>query len=91
MLEVYYECVCSVRAKLSPTCLILILVTSSPTVVSFLFFGGRSSFGIKKLVKCLPKLCLFTTWSNIGLPNFVGISIKLIGCSRVVFLMLCPR
>ena len=61
MSEVYYKYVLSVKAKPSPTCLILILVTSSPTVVSLLLFSSRSLFRIRKLVKCLPKLYLFTT------------------------------
>jgi hypothetical protein len=61
MLEVYYKYVRSARAKLSPACLIPILVTSSPTVVSLLFLSGRSLFRIRKPVKYLPKPCLFTT------------------------------
>ena len=61
MLEVCRKYTLSAKAKLSPTCLILILVTSSPTVVSLLLLSGRSLFGIRKLVKCLPKLYLFTT------------------------------
>jgi hypothetical protein len=61
MLEVYCKYILSVRAKLSPTYLIPILVTSSPIVVSLLLFSGRSLFRIRKLVKCLPKLYLFTT------------------------------
>ena len=89
MLEVYCKCVCSARAKLSPTCLIPTLVTSSPTVISLPFLSSRSLFGIRKLVKCLLKLCLFTTWSNITFFNFIGASAKLTSCSWVVFLM--PR
>ena len=81
MSEVYRKCVCSARAKLSPTYLILILVISSPIVVSLLFLSGRSLFGLRKLVKCLPKPCLFTTWSNIGLPDFIGVSVKLVSYS----------
>ena len=79
MLEVCYKYILSIRAKLSPTCLILILVTLGPIVVSLLLFSGRSLFRIKKPVECLPKLYLFTTWSNIAFPNFLGASVKLIG------------
>ena len=61
MSKVYYKCVRNIRAKLSPACLILILVTSGPTVVSLLLFSSRSLFRIRKLVKYLPKLYLFTT------------------------------
>ena len=61
MLEVYREYIRSIRAKLSPTCLILTLVTSSPIVVNLLLLSGRSLFRIRKLVKYLPKLYLFTT------------------------------
>ena len=61
ILEVYHKYIYSIRTKLSPTYLILILVTSSPTVVSLLLLGGRSLFKIKKPVKYLPKLYLFTT------------------------------
>jgi len=81
MLEACYEYVRSVRAKLSPACLILILVTSSPIVVSLLLLSGRSSFKIRKLVKCLPKLYLFTTWSNIALSNILDTSAKSVGYS----------
>ena len=91
MLEAYRKYVLSARAKLSPTYLILTLVTSSPTVVSLLLLNGRSLFRTRKPVKCLPKLCLFTTWSNITLPNFIGASAKLASYSRVVFLMPRPR
>ena len=61
MLEVYLKYVRSIRAKLSPTYLVLILVTSSPIVISLLLLSGRSLFRIRKLVKYLPKLYLFTT------------------------------
>jgi len=61
MLEVYYKYICSIRAKLSPTYLIPILVTSSPIVVNLLLLSGRFLFRIRKLVKYLPKLYLFTT------------------------------
>jgi hypothetical protein len=61
MLEAYYKYILSARAKLSPTYLILILVTSSPIVVSLLLLNSRSLFGIRKPVKCLLKLYLFTT------------------------------
>jgi hypothetical protein len=61
MLEACRKYVRSARAKLSPTCLILILVTSSPIVVSLLLLSGRSLFRTRKLVKYLPKLYLFTT------------------------------
>jgi hypothetical protein len=61
MLEVCYKYILSVRAKLSPTYLIPILVTSGPIVVSLLLLSGRSLFRIRKLVKYLPKLYLFTT------------------------------
>jgi hypothetical protein len=61
MLEVCYEYIYSIRDKLSPTCLTLILVASSSIVISLLLLSGRSLFGIRKLVKCLPKLYLFTT------------------------------
>jgi len=61
MLEVYYKYIRSIRAKLSPTYLILILVTSSPIVVSLLLLSNRSLFRTRKLVKYLPKLYLFTT------------------------------
>jgi len=81
MLEVCHEYVYSARAKLSPTCLILTLATSGPIVVSLPLLGGRSLFGIRKPVKCLPKLCLFTTWSDIALLDFVGVSVKSAGCS----------
>ena len=89
MLEVYYECVFSIRAELFPAYLILILVTLGPIIVSLPLFSGRSLFRIRKPVKCLSKPCLFTTWSNIALPNFLGASVKLAGCSRVIFLI--PR
>jgi hypothetical protein len=91
MLEACYKYILSARAKLSPTYLILILVTSSPIVVSLLLLSSRSLFRIRKLVKCLPKLYLFTTWSNITLPNFIGASAKSASYSQVVFLMLYPR
>ena len=61
MLEVYYKYVRSIRAKLSPTYLISILATSSPIVVSFLYLSNRSLFKIRKLIKYLPKLYLYTT------------------------------
>jgi hypothetical protein len=61
MSEVYCEYIRSIRAKLSPAYLIPILVTSSPIVVNLLLLSGRSLFRIRKLVKCLPKLYLFTT------------------------------
>jgi hypothetical protein len=61
MSEVYYKYIRSIRAKLSPIYLILILVTSSPTVVSLLLLSNRFLFRIRKLVKYLPKLYLFTT------------------------------
>jgi len=89
MSEVCCEYIRSARAKLSPACLILILATSGPTVVSLLLLSNRSLFGIRKPVKYLPKPCLFTTWSNIALPDFIDISVKLASCSQVVFLMLC--
>jgi len=81
MLEACREYIYSARAKLSPAYLIPTLVTSSPTVVSLLLLSGRSLFGTRKLVKCLPKLCLFTTWSNIALPNILDVSVKSVGCS----------
>jgi len=81
MLEVYCEYIYSIRAKLSPTYLILILITSSPIVVSLLLFGGRSLFRIRKPVKYLFKLYLFTTWSNITLSNILGASAKSAGYS----------
>ena len=61
MLDIYYEYVRSIIAELSPTCLILILITSSSIVVNLLLLSGRSLFRIRKLVKYLPKLYLFTT------------------------------
>ena len=61
MSEVYYKYILSIKAKLSPAYLIPILVTSSPIVVSLLLLSGRSLFRIRKLVKYLPKLYLFTT------------------------------
>jgi hypothetical protein len=61
MSEVCLKYVYSVRAELSPTYLVPILVTSSPIVISLLLFSSRSLFRIRKPVKCLPKLCLFTT------------------------------
>jgi len=61
MSEEYYKYIRNVRAKLSPTYLILILVTSNPTVVNLLLFNSRSLFKIKKLIKYLLKLYLFTT------------------------------
>ena len=61
MSEAYYKYILSTRAELSPTYLIPILVTSSPTVVSLPLFSGRSLFRTKKLVKYLPKPYLFTT------------------------------
>ena len=61
MLEVCREYVRSARAKLSPACLIPTFITSSPIVVNLLLLSSRSLFGIRKLVKCLPKLYLFTT------------------------------
>jgi len=61
MLEVYYKYIRSIKPKLSLTYLILILVTSSPTVVSLLLLSGKSTFRIRKPVKYLPKLYLFTT------------------------------
>ena len=61
MLEVYLKYVRSIRAELSPTCLVLILVISSPIVISLLLLSSRSLFRIRKLVKCLSKLYLFTT------------------------------
>ena len=61
MSEVYLKYVLSIRAKPSPTCLVPILVTSSPIVINLLLLSGRSLFGIRKLVKYLPKLYLFTT------------------------------
>ena len=81
MSEVYYKCIRSIKAKLSPTYLILILATSSPIVVSLPFLGGRFLFRTRKPVKYLPKLYLFTTWSNITFLNFVGVSIKSAGYS----------
>ena len=90
-MEVYCKCVCSIRAKLSPACLILILAMSGPTVVSLPLFGGRSLFEMRKSVKCLLKPCLFITWSDIAFPDFVGASIKLVSYSQVIFLMLYPR
>ena len=83
--------VCSIRAKFSLTCLILTVVTFSPMVVSLLLFSGRSLFGMRKPVKCLPKLYLFITWYDIALPDFVGASAKLANYSQVVVLMLCLR
>jgi len=77
MLEAYHEYIYSIRAKLFPAYLIPILVTSSPTIINLLLLSGRSLFRTRKLVKCLPKLYLFTTWSNITLPNFIGASVKL--------------
>ena len=76
-----YKYIYSTKAELSPAYLILIVATFSPTVVSFLLFSGRSLFKIKKLVKYLPKLYLFTTWFNIALPNFIGVSTKSASCS----------
>ena len=61
MSEVYLKYVRSARAKLSPTYPVLILVTSGPIVISLLLLSSRSLFKIKKLVKCLSKLYLFTT------------------------------
>ena len=56
MLEVYFKYILSKRAKLSPTCLAPILVTSSPIVISLLLLSSRSLFRTRKLVKYLPKL-----------------------------------
>ena len=61
MLKVYYKCICSIRAKLSPACLILTLVIFGPTVVSFPLLSSRSLFRIRKPVKCLSKPYLFAT------------------------------
>ena len=80
-LEIYCKYIYSIRAKLSPAYIILILVISGPIVVSFPLLGGRSLFGIRKLVKYLLKLCLFTTWSDIGFPDFLGVSAKSASCS----------
>ena len=81
MLEVYLKYVLSKRAKLSPACLVPILVTSNPIVISLLLLSSRSLFRIRKLVKYLSKLCLFTTQSNITLPNILGASAKLVSYS----------
>jgi len=81
MLEVCREYIRSTRAKLSPAYLILTLVTSGPIVISLLLLSSRSLFRTKKLVKCLPKLYLFTTWSDITFLDFVGMSAKLASCS----------
>ena len=91
MSEVYYKCIYSIRAKLSPVYLILILVTFSFIVVSLPLFSSRSLFGIKKPVKYLFKPYLFTTQSDIALPDFVGMSTKLVNYSQVIFLMLYPK
>ena len=61
MSEVYLKFVYSIRAKLSPTYLVPRLVTSSPIVISLLLLSSRSLFRIRKPVKYLPKLYLFTT------------------------------
>ena len=91
MLEACRKYIYSIRAKLSPAYLILILVTSSPIVVSLPLLSGRSLFGTRKLVKYLPKLCLFTTQSNIALPDILDASVKLVSYSQVVFLIPRPR
>ena len=60
ILEVYYKYIRSIRAKFSPTYLILILLTLGSIVVSLLLLSSRSLFKIRKPVKYLPKLYLFT-------------------------------
>ena len=76
ILEVYYKYICSAIAELFAACITLILVTFSLIVVSLPLFSGRSLFRIRKLVKYLFKLYLFTTQSNIALSNFLGVSVK---------------
>ena len=90
MLEACLKYIYSIKAKLSPAYLILTLVTFAFIIASLPLLSGRSLFGIRKPVKYLPKLCLFTTWSNIALPDFIGVSTKLASYSWVVFLMLYP-
>jgi len=76
MLEIYYKYIRNVKVKLSPTYLILTLMTFSPIIVNFLLFSSRSLFKIKKLIKYLPKPCLFIIWFNIVFFNILGINIK---------------
>jgi len=61
MLKIYYKCVYNARAKLSPAYLIPTLITFSPIVINFLLFSSKSLFKIKKPIKYLFKLYLFTT------------------------------
>ena len=81
MPEACCEYIYSARAELSPVCLILTLVTFGSIVVSLPLLGSRFLFGIRKPVKCFPKLCLFITWSNIALPDILGANTKSAGCS----------
>ena len=77
ILKACHKYIYSIRAELSPAYTIPISVAFSLIVISLPFLGGRSLFKTRKLVKCLPKLYLFTTWSNIALPDFIGMSVKL--------------
>jgi len=47
MLKVYYKYIRNAKAKFSPTYLILILMTSNPTVINFPLLVGRFLFKIK--------------------------------------------
>ena len=80
-LKVYYKYIYSIKAKLSPTYLILILMTSSPIIVSLPLLSSRSLFKTRKPVKYLPKPYLFTTWFDIALSNILGVSIKSVSYS----------